>query len=98
LAVDTRDKRASVIHVGLPWRGLLPLPDGTVDQGDRVHVGLFYRALIDEPVQPPEPILAPCFNSLACYAPGFQKLSRYRPGVSRLANYTPGIQKIDKSC
>ena len=35
MAVDTRNKRISIIGLGLPWRGLLPLPDGTISEADR---------------------------------------------------------------
>lgn len=45
MAIDTRDKRASAIHGGSPWRGLLPLPDGALTQGDRVQVALHYRGI-----------------------------------------------------
>ena len=43
--LDTREKRASGIHVGLPWRGLLPLPDGTVGQLDRQQVATYYAGI-----------------------------------------------------
>ena len=47
MALDTRDKRASAIHVGMPWRGLLPLPDGAaLDQGDRQQVAFMYRGIL----------------------------------------------------
>jgi len=45
MPVDTRDKRSSALLVSLPWRGLLPLPDGALNQGDRQHVGLMYRGI-----------------------------------------------------
>lgn len=43
MGVDTRDKRASAIGIGLPFR-VLPNP-GTIDQPDRQHVGYLYRAI-----------------------------------------------------
>ncbi len=46
MAVDTKNKRYSAIHVGCPWRSSLPIPDGTVDQGDRQHVAGFYRGVL----------------------------------------------------
>jgi len=95
LAVDTRDKRASAIHIGLPWRGLLPLPDGTVDQGDRVQAGLFYRALIAEPAAP---ITGPCFHWLGLHQPGIQKLIESETGFQLLRRYEPGVQRAEKSC
>ena len=51
MAVDTRNKRASAISIGLPWRGLLPEPDGTIDQADRQQVALVYVGILaGEPV------------------------------------------------
>jgi hypothetical protein len=43
--MDSRDKRASAIHPSLPWRGLWPAPDGTIDAGDREHAASLYRSL-----------------------------------------------------
>ena len=40
--LDTREKRASGVHVALPWRGLLALPDGTIGQADRQQAAAFY--------------------------------------------------------
>lgn len=37
MAIDTRNERSSACWPMLPWRGLLPLPDGTVSQFDRAH-------------------------------------------------------------
>ena len=45
MALDTRDKRSSAIMVSLPWRGLFPLPDGTVNQGDRQQCACMYRGI-----------------------------------------------------
>jgi hypothetical protein len=42
MAVDTRNKRASVVNVSLPWRGIWPTPDGTIDRQDRSEaLGLY---------------------------------------------------------
>ena len=46
MAIDTRDKRSSAVNAGSPWRGLLPGPDGTLNQADRQHAGLFYRGIL----------------------------------------------------
>jgi hypothetical protein len=35
VALDTVAKRFSAIHLGSPWRGILPIPDGALGQGDR---------------------------------------------------------------
>jgi hypothetical protein len=44
MALDTQNKRLSVIHLGSPWRGMLPLPDGSLaSQADRQHIMFLYR-------------------------------------------------------
>lgn len=43
--MDTRDKRSSAIQTGLPWRGLFPTPDGSLNQGDRQHTCNLYRGI-----------------------------------------------------
>lgn len=39
----TANDRASGMDVSLPWRGLLPIPDGTVDASDRKQTNFMYR-------------------------------------------------------
>lgn len=46
MAIDTRNKRASAIGIGLPWRAAYPLADGTIDQADRQHVALLYAGIL----------------------------------------------------
>jgi hypothetical protein len=46
VALDTANKRASAIDVTIPWRGMLPFPDGTLDLGDKYQVGLMYRGFV----------------------------------------------------
>lgn len=36
--------RSSAIHVGLPWRGLFPAPDGSINANDRAHAATFLGA------------------------------------------------------
>jgi hypothetical protein len=44
MALDTQNKRLSVIHLGSPWRGMLPLPDSSLaTQTDRQHIMFLYR-------------------------------------------------------
>ena len=50
--MDSRDKRASAVSVALPWRGLLPVPDGSLNQGDRQQAGLVYRGIAASNVVP----------------------------------------------
>ena len=41
----TRNNRSSAINVSSPWRGMLPVPDGTVGQADRQHVAYMYAGI-----------------------------------------------------
>src|SRR3990167_6433327 len=45
LALDTALRRASALHGSLPWRGILPLPDGTVGQPDRQVIAFHYSGI-----------------------------------------------------
>lgn len=45
MAVDTANKRASVINFGTPWVGVLPPPDGSVDTEDRQLVLNLYSGI-----------------------------------------------------
>lgn len=38
MSLDTASKRFSLMHLACPWRMTLPLPDGTLDAGDRQQV------------------------------------------------------------
>lgn len=35
MALDTAAKRLSAVSIGSPWRPVVPVPDGTLNQGDR---------------------------------------------------------------
>jgi len=45
MAVDTRDKRASCIGLGLPVPSVLPQPDGDIDAPDRLQVAFCYAGI-----------------------------------------------------
>lgn len=45
MAVDTRDKRASIICYGLPYPGLFPNPSGAIDQTDFEQTVGFYDGI-----------------------------------------------------
>lgn len=49
MAVDTAAKRNSAMVVGLPLR-IPPLPDGTIAQGDRQHLAMWYAGITSTPV------------------------------------------------
>lgn len=54
MAIDTALKRASAINIGCPWRGILPLPDGAVDEEDRPLTVFLYAQGADAPVIVPD--------------------------------------------
>ncbi len=42
MAIDTAEKRLSMLNFGLPWWTTLPASDGAIDAGDRLHLlGLY---------------------------------------------------------
>lgn len=43
--MDTRDKRSSAVLHSLPWRGMFPAPDGSLNQADRQHTCNMYRGI-----------------------------------------------------
>lgn len=45
MAIDNKNKRLSAINVSLPWRGMYPVPDGSLDNGDRQTIVGLYRGL-----------------------------------------------------
>lgn len=46
MAIDTVSKRGSAISIGSPWRSRLPIPDGTIGQGDRQHAAFLYSGIL----------------------------------------------------
>lgn len=44
MALDHVNKRSAAINVALPWRGMLPVPDGSIDAGDRAQASDMSRA------------------------------------------------------
>ena len=48
MAVDTRNKRASMMSLGRPWVPRLPLPDGGfTTAGDRAQLEFRYRGIVE---------------------------------------------------
>ena len=45
MAVDTRDKRMSIMSVSLPWRGAFPLADGAITAPDRLIFPYYYSGI-----------------------------------------------------
>lgn len=46
MALDSRDKRASAIAVGLSWRTVYPVADGSINEGDRQQSAGWYRGIL----------------------------------------------------
>ncbi|HXH12341.1 MAG TPA: hypothetical protein VNP04_21555 [Alphaproteobacteria bacterium] len=54
MAVDTRNERASILGVALPFGRVLPHRDGSVDAEDFEHLAYLYRGV---PASPPTVII-----------------------------------------
>jgi hypothetical protein len=65
MAVDTRNKRASCIGVGLPVPSVLPNPDSTIDSNDRQMVTWLYAGIAAD-----SPTFGVVFGSLALLGVG----------------------------
>jgi len=46
MAIDSRDKRLSMMNVGMAFSQTLPTPDATVNQSDRVMFLLMYSGTV----------------------------------------------------
>lgn len=49
MALDTRLRRGSAVHVGMPWRSFIPRPDNTITAEDRYALAGQYSGLIATP-------------------------------------------------
>jgi hypothetical protein len=56
VALDTAIKRYSAVNFGSPWRGVLPFPDGTIDQGDRQTVFFLCSSILAVALELVEPL------------------------------------------
>lgn len=45
MAVDTANKRYSVIGLGIPVPSLLPVPDGSITDEDKLHLIYLYSGI-----------------------------------------------------
>lgn len=99
MAVDTARKRASLIGYGLPFRLMLPIADGSLDQGDRQHlVGLYAGILAGAAV-----VAVPSFpndSSFTKEGPGdssFLRLGVAASGITRSGLGSSSIRKRTSS-
>lgn len=58
MALDTAAKRLSAVAIGSPWRPVVPVPDGTLDQGDRQTFARLARAVLATAANPITQIVA----------------------------------------
>lgn len=93
MAMDTAAKRHSAVNWGLPWR-TLPLPDGSIGQGDRQSVGLCYAGIL---AGSPVALVYGPISISACeiYCPGPTAVELFIPGMQALEVYTPGPTAIE---
>jgi hypothetical protein len=79
VSLVTVDGRSSAVHVGLPWRGLFPIPDGSLDGLNRRHVAAFYGARLLVTVTSTDNLEMP----VDCVMAGNQR--EFKPGRAHLA-------------
>lgn len=56
MALDTRDRRFSMLGLAMPFRVVLPNPAVGFDQGDRQQFEYSYRGILFGTTAPPPPI------------------------------------------
>ena len=81
--VNTRSRRRAAIHVGLPWRGIIPEPDGEIEKADRVEVAVFYRGFFEVPTPTPTPTPTPVDTSVVGGGGGGRSRRRGMPQLTR---------------
>jgi len=94
MAVDTQEKRMSVVGAGRPWlRSRLP---GTIDAQARAGIGLSYNGITFSSVT--------IITGFACWAQGevynlgYQQGEEYTLGFQKGQEYNPGFQKGQEAC
>lgn len=89
MAIDTQEKRLSLIGYGLPWRITLPYPDGGLDQGDRQHLlGLYAGILASSLTTGGERVW--CAIAGAGHSPGMVAGGSHNTGMVSGAGHSPG--------
>ena len=81
MAVDTRDKRASALDVGSPWRARWPTADSTIAAVDRQFAAFMYSGI------------AAGAAAILVYGAAHSVASKvYHPGSQASGVYHPGSQ------
>ena len=81
MAVDTKAKRGSAVHVALPWRTWRAEPDGAIDDEDRLGVGGYYIGIAGLDITITPVYLAPAINRT--YAAGSSARTYTAPSLVR---------------
>lgn len=93
MAADTANKRYSAMHMGCPWRSALPLPDGSVNSGDRAVMLLLYAGIATGAT----PVGGGWAEMVFCYVPGAQQVQSYVPGAENTFSFVPGAEEVEAS-
>lgn len=92
MAVDTKEKRLSMLNVGLPWWTTLPEADGAIDADDRLHLLGLYSGIAAVMVTGPfYPVVA------QVYTPGSVAAEVYAPGSVAAQVHSPGSVAAEES-
>jgi len=94
MAIDTRNKRASAIGIGLPFRAAYPAPDSTIDASDRLHVAFLYSGIAAgagaEPQYYPTRFLQGTFTRIAALIGSKIGQQRITGTIARIARLPGG--------
>ena len=89
MAVDTREKRFSLIGYGLPFRLTLPVADGSFDVGDRLHLLGLYAGIVPATVND---VLGGRIVAGYVFVPGLRAGSVFARGAQAGHVFHPGIK------
>jgi len=82
VAIDTRNKRASVAAAGVLFLVAWPAPDGTIGSGDRRHVAALYSGLAGIPIEVTGRLaLVDSYTALAVESYRPEAVESYSPSV-----------------
>ena len=88
MAIDTKEKRLSMLNLGLPWFRALPEPAASIAAGDRQHLLGLYSGIAASTAVPKFP------GSVAATATGVGNLSVVAAGVGDAAVVVAGVGDV----
>jgi len=86
MAIDTKDKRGSVIGAFSPARRTLPTPDGSLNAADREQVGYCYRGIAASPPVIADVVFRSNVRNLNTRSNVIEKIGHLTPESNRLLN------------